>query len=249
MYTCQTYYQPSTITIAYDAHGILGGVSTSAQGGKFWRGFATGAVSSLISSGTEGLCLHYKIPEGWTKAAIVAAGTLSGGVTASMAGGSFWEGVCNGLICAGLNHALHLTCETISGPDDPPGGENDAHKEQENNLNKLGVAVGTGEAGLIESASWTTIKMLKLDIEKPATLGTKMLKNIKGVAGTLGIAGGLVSGYLDFQAYQSGSLTFNEFLSRSGVTLLEVGLSFVCPPAGFVLSTIDVCGGLDWFYK
>lgn len=40
---------------------------------------------------------------------MVAAGGLSGGVTASMAGGSFWEGVCNGLICAGLNHAMHVT--------------------------------------------------------------------------------------------------------------------------------------------
>ena len=247
MYTRQTYYLSSSITIAYDAHGTLGGASTWARGGNFSIGFASGAVASSITSCTEDLV--DKLPTGWKITCMVASGGLSGGITSSMAGGSFWEGVCNGLICSGLNHAMHLTCETISGPDDPPGGENDAHKEQENNLNKLGVAVGTGEAGLIESASWTTIKMLKLDIEKPATLGTKMLKNIKGVAGTLGIAGGLVSGYLDFQAYQSGSLTFNEFLSRSGVTLLEVGLSFVCPPAGFVLSTIDVCGGLDWFYK
>lgn len=30
---------------------------------------------------------------------------------------------------------------------------------------------------------------------------------------------------------------------------VEVGISFVCPPVGFVLSTVDVCGGLDWFYK
>ena len=134
------------------AHGILGGVSTSAQGGKFWRGFATGAVSSLISSGTEGLCLHYKIPEGWTKAAIVAAGTLSGGVTASMAGGSFWEGVCNGLICSGLNHALHM----IVGPDDPPGG-NQTNKDIQNDDNSIdlmatigaGWAVALGEPSFI----------------------------------------------------------------------------------------------------
>ena len=108
MYTCQTYYQPSSITIAYDAHGILGGVSTSAQGGKFWQGFASGAVSSFVSSATAGICGLCKVPEGWTKAAMVAAGGLSGGVTASMAGGSFWDGVCNGLICSGLNHALHM---------------------------------------------------------------------------------------------------------------------------------------------
>ena len=51
---------------------------------------------------TQNLC------EAWQVTCMVAAGTLSGGVTASMAGGSFWEGVCNGLICSGLNHALHL---------------------------------------------------------------------------------------------------------------------------------------------
>ena len=248
MQSSQPYCQTISVAFAYDAHGTVAGVASEIRKeGSFWSGFSSGTVASFMST-TAGV-LTQNLCEAWQVTCMLAAGTLSGGVTASMAGGSFWEGVCNGLICSGLNHALHLTCETISGPDDPPGGENDAHKEQENNLNKLGVAVGTGEAGLIESASWTTIKMLKLDIEKPATLGTKMLKNIKGVAGTLGIAGGLVSGYLDFQAYQSGSLTFNEFLSRSGVTLLEVGLSFVCPPAGFVLSTIDVCGGLDWFYK
>ena len=39
---------------------------------------------------------------------LLVAGCLSAGVTATMAGGNFWEGVCNGLICAGLNHAMHL---------------------------------------------------------------------------------------------------------------------------------------------
>ena len=39
------------------------------------------------------------------------AGGLSGGVTASMAGGYFWDGVCNGLICSGLNHAMHVMAD------------------------------------------------------------------------------------------------------------------------------------------
>ena len=117
MYTCQTYYQPSTITIAYDAHGALGGASTWARGGNFSIGFASGAVASSITSCTEDLV--DKLPTGWKITCMVAAGGLSGGVTASMAGGSFWEGVCNGLICSGLNHALHM----IAGPDDPPGKE------------------------------------------------------------------------------------------------------------------------------
>ncbi|KWW38831.1 MAG: hypothetical protein F083_2118 [bacterium F083] len=106
MYTRQTYYLSSSITIAYDAHGILGGASTWARGGNFSIGFASGAVASSITSCTEDLV--DKLPTGWKITCMVAAGGLSGGVTASMAGGSFWDGVCNGLICSGLNHALHL---------------------------------------------------------------------------------------------------------------------------------------------
>lgn len=41
---------------------------------------------------------------------------------ATMAGGDFWEGVCNSLICSGLNHAMHLAVKVIS-PEDPPGGK------------------------------------------------------------------------------------------------------------------------------
>ena len=109
MYTCQTYYLSSSITIAYDAHGALGGASTWARGGNFSIGFASGAVASSITSCTEDLV--DKLPTGWKITCMVAAGGLSGGVTATMAGGSFWEGVCNGLICSGLNHALHLVEE------------------------------------------------------------------------------------------------------------------------------------------
>ena len=37
--------------------------------------------------------------------------TVAGEVSASIAGGYFWDGVCNGLICAGLNHALHFVAD------------------------------------------------------------------------------------------------------------------------------------------
>ena len=119
MYTCQTYNQPSSITIAYDAHGALGGASTWARGGNFSIGFASGAVASFMTTTAD--VLTQNLCEAWQVTCMVAAGGLSDGLTASMAGGNFWDGVCNGLICSGLNHALHLTCETISGPDDPPG--------------------------------------------------------------------------------------------------------------------------------
>ena len=63
MYTCQTYYQPSTITIAYDAHGTLGGASTWARGGNFSIGFASGTVASFMTTTagvlTQNLCEAY----------------------------------------------------------------------------------------------------------------------------------------------------------------------------------------------
>ena len=93
------------------AHGTSSGLASLASGGSFWQGFATGAVSSVVSSATKGICEVKHVSEKWTQVALVAAGCLSGGVTATMAGGNFWEGVCNGLICAGLNHAMHLVVD------------------------------------------------------------------------------------------------------------------------------------------
>ena len=132
MYTRQTYYQPSSITIAYDAHGTLGGASTWARGGNFSIGFASGAVASFMTTTAD--VLTQNLCEAWQVTCMVAAGTLSGGVTASMAGGNFWDWVCNGLICAGLNHAMHMACKAEEGPDDPPQQE---PKQQNNGFKRL----------------------------------------------------------------------------------------------------------------
>lgn len=51
------------------------------------------------------------LAEPWRITATIAAGGLSGGVSSSMAGGDFLDGVCNGLISSGLNHAMHLVAE------------------------------------------------------------------------------------------------------------------------------------------
>ena len=63
------------------------------------------------------------MPENYTYhiacSGLFAAGGLSGGITSTIAGGDFWDGVCNGLISSGLNHAMHLVVEGGS-PDDPP---------------------------------------------------------------------------------------------------------------------------------
>lgn len=63
MYYKKTYYQSLSITIAYDAHGTLGGASTWARGGNFSIGFASGTVSSFMSTTadvlTQNLCEAY----------------------------------------------------------------------------------------------------------------------------------------------------------------------------------------------
>ena len=140
---------------------------SDARGGNFSVTFASGAVASLMTT-TAGM-LTQNLCEAWQVTCMVAAGTLSGGVTASMAGGSFWEGVCNGLICSGLNHALHLTCETISGPDDPPGKQNtnvnsrnkENVKRNENltNIGQTGGGIATAVDGAATNASMETLSI------------------------------------------------------------------------------------------
>ena len=77
MYTCQTYYHPSTITIAYYAHGILAGVASEMRKeGSFWSGFASGAVASFMTTTAD--VLTQNLCEAWQVTCMVAAGTLSG---------------------------------------------------------------------------------------------------------------------------------------------------------------------------
>jgi hypothetical protein len=108
-------------------HGLSGGLMNSIEGGDFMAGFASGAMSSLISSGIEALGQTGNILEGigadgnsfkfaelnkfgasnYYKAAMIAAGGLSGGISSVIAGGNFWKGVRQGVIVAGLNHLAH----------------------------------------------------------------------------------------------------------------------------------------------
>ena len=96
------------------AHGMLAGsASEMRKEGTFWSGFASGAAASLISGAVGGVCgdPKLKVPVVWAKTAMIAAGGLAGGVSSSIAGGEFIDGLCNGLICAGLNHALHYVAD------------------------------------------------------------------------------------------------------------------------------------------
>lgn len=93
---------------------------------------------------------------------LFAAGGLSGGITSTIAGGSFWDGVCNGLICAGLNHAMHMVVEGVL-PDDPPGkGRTTSKSNAQKNIDEAETAVG-GTATLIGGAAKMVDGMEKLE--------------------------------------------------------------------------------------
>ena len=95
------------------SHGTMGGMSTMSRGGKFWHGFVSSATASVMSTAINQTCIHFQLSEGLTNTAMIAGGALSGGISAKMAGGDFIDGLCNGLICVGLNHALHYAAEGI----------------------------------------------------------------------------------------------------------------------------------------
>ncbi|MBR3729639.1 MAG: hypothetical protein IKN08_01845 [Bacteroidales bacterium] len=236
MYTRQTYYLSSSITIAYDAHGILGGASTWARGGNFSIGFASGAVASSITSCTGDLV--DKLPTGWKITCMVAAGGLSGGVTASMAGGSFWEGVCNGLICSGLNHALHLTCEKISGPDEPPGNKKNEVQRLAKRAGNAPTVVGA-EATIIDEAAKLTIK------REGKAIGLNRISNIADKAGRWCL---VLNGFANGVRAYNGDITATSAIMRSIMSVAEYAsfkIPFVGPFVGVGLFYLDVTGVFD----
>lgn len=106
------------------AHGAFQGTMTAVSGGKFWSGFAAGALSSIAASAWSGgssasetysfggcsstrQFVHAGLGAGTGKVGMIAFGTVSGGVGAKLTGGNFWQGAVTGLVVSGLNHALH----------------------------------------------------------------------------------------------------------------------------------------------
>lgn len=96
-------------------HAFSSGIMSSVDGGKFGSGALSGAVSSLLASGVEGLG-NIKGADGirfeeqnseLLKVMMVTTGGLGGGISASIAGGNFWQGFRQGIITAGLNHVAH----------------------------------------------------------------------------------------------------------------------------------------------
>jgi len=81
------------------AHGVTQGGISALQGGNFWEGMASGALSSFAASA------FMKIPKvGNSTFGAYAAGGLAGGVGSKVGGGNFWQGFGIGVMNTGLNH-------------------------------------------------------------------------------------------------------------------------------------------------
>lgn len=116
------------------AHGTFQGTMTAVSGGKFWSGFAAGALSSIASSvwsGGSSMDGYGKgahaiadtgmkgIGAGTGNLGMIAFGTVSGGAGAALTGGNFWQGAATGLVVSGLNHFVHsMDSNENSGPGD-----------------------------------------------------------------------------------------------------------------------------------
>ena len=217
MYYKKTYYQSLSITIAYDAHGTLAGAASEfRKEGTFWSGFASGAVASFMTTTAD--VLTQNLCEAWQVTCMVAAGTLSGGVTASMAGGSFWEGVCNGLICSGLNHALHM----IAGPDDPPSPEE--MKQHVKNLVKaqLSLKISFSSKALFDEKSghWMgkngKFYSMKWGGNKYTGGKLKFAKTTRNILKVTGYAISAIEGAITIKNYAQGDITFSEMAREMG---------------------------------
>jgi RHS repeat-associated protein len=92
-------------------HGAFQGAMTEATGGKFWSGFAAGALSSIAASAWSGggSTSNYHGAGSFADngAGMIAFGTVAGGAGASLTGGNFWQGAVTGLVVSGLNHFAH----------------------------------------------------------------------------------------------------------------------------------------------
>ena len=93
---------------------ILGNGLMGAEFGD--SAFLSGAISSIVASGMQGLGgmgnFGNNNPD-LLKAIMITTGGLSGGISAIIAGGKFWDGFRQGIITSGLNHVAHLTAAGI----------------------------------------------------------------------------------------------------------------------------------------
>ncbi|MGU9937113.1 RHS repeat-associated core domain-containing protein [Empedobacter brevis] len=87
-------------------HGVSQGVIQGVSGGaNFGQTFISAMISSAVSGAVQGAGNIAGLKDGAFRT--ILFGTVSGGISAELTGGNFWQGAATGLIVSGLNHAAH----------------------------------------------------------------------------------------------------------------------------------------------
>ncbi|HYX39737.1 MAG TPA: hypothetical protein VE954_42120 [Oligoflexus sp.] len=90
------------------AHGMVGGVSSMAAGGKFESGFLSSGLSQVIGQGLDASGYGFsERPKGWEYASNAAIAAVVGGTVSEATGGSFEQGALTAAIGRLLNDGLH----------------------------------------------------------------------------------------------------------------------------------------------
>ena len=89
----------------HGAHGLTGGVMAELQGGDFGSGFASGFISHTIAAKTNALQVGMRPT--LQILTTLASGTLSGGISSKLAGGSWVMGLRQGFSSTLLNELSH----------------------------------------------------------------------------------------------------------------------------------------------
>ncbi|WP_395052173.1 FG-GAP-like repeat-containing protein [Flavobacterium sp.] len=158
-------------TYAALAHGVFQGGMTAAQGGKFWAGFAAGAVSSIAGSYMNKLGASGGYSDsncnwstfGTRNANLMAgltltSGAIMGGAGSLLAGGNFWQGAVTGLIVSGFNDLMHSVIQKIKINNDTNKYLSDAGYKPNGEINVY------GSEDLKSYANEMRIKVLPLEI-------------------------------------------------------------------------------------
>lgn len=166
------------------AHGTFQGTMSGIQGGGFWNGLASGALSSIASSAWGGgptsdktytVGSHTATFTNQTVRGLggnfagsafgkMAFGTIMGGAGAALTGGNFWKGAVTGLIVSGLNHVMHDAMD--GGNQDPPSQRRKNWDTNGDGILQKGEAdswylYGNGESITVDNSKidWSGLKM------------------------------------------------------------------------------------------
>ena len=181
-------------------HGLEGGFFSYAQGGTFKSGFISGAFSSVVASGIQGLHLA----KGINVAATVLSGGVTGGLGSVLSGGTFIDGARNGIITAGLNHAMHMAASSLlkdGGPDDP--------KKKAYQVNIEDNQGATDHIEVVFDASTNTMEKLEKYLAKNYGLGLAQARKAALSATVLSRTTTLLTAYNavdDINSYNEGKI-------------------------------------------